>query len=46
LENNIKIDEYFKNYGVFFIEADKNDKNKLNAIFSLKNVAEIEECLK
>lgn len=40
LRNNIKIEDYLKNYGVFFLKLDKNQLNILN---SLKNVAEIEE---
>lgn len=40
LKNNVKIEDYFKNYGTFFIKLNKNQLNLLNP---LKNISDIEE---
>jgi len=36
----VKIEDYFKNYGTFFIKLNKNQLNLLNP---LKNISDIEE---
>ena len=40
LKNNVKLEDYFKNYGTFFIKLNKNQLNLLNP---LKNISDIEE---
>lgn len=46
LQNNIKIDDYMKNYGVFFVQSDKNNRYQANFLTSLKDVANVEEVVK
>lgn len=46
LHYNIKIDDFMKNYGVFFVQSDKNNKNQVNFLTYLKEIAIIEEVVK
>lgn len=46
LQNRIKVADYFKNYGVFFVEFDKNNAKQLNYIHNIQKFADIEDIAK